>query len=420
MREHFPGYFPPSEQQIKDLWDKCVFVFDANILLNFYRYSDKTRDEFLRALKSMEERIWLPHRAAEEFFTNRLRVISQQEKAYDDTIRTIDELRNDLENARQHPFVSESTMERVQQVFGVLKNELLENQKLHTTRITDDSIQSSVADVFAGRVGEAYEAKRLDEIFADGKVRYSESVPPGFKDQGKADDAGSLAEKCRRYGDLLVWYQILDYAKSTGVSVILVTDDKKEDWWQTFKGRTLGPRPELVQEFLLKTKHSFHMYQADRFLEFANQYLDRGINEAVLSEIREVRLDVEAQQTALERHYHEMARRLEYDALCSKSEVLEERLSTLTQQREELALHRRLIIESLPDDATVSQRAEMVRSIFPTRTDVDAQVAAVEAELAALEWSRRHLMMEMHDVRNRRRPIEQEPGAYADKPRRSG
>lgn len=418
MKKQFPGHFPQSSREIRRLWDTCVFIFDANILLNLYRYSDRTRDEFLQVLTSVSDRIWLPHRAAEEFFANRLSVIGQQEKAYDDTIRTIETLSDDLANARQHPFVSDATMKRVQQVFDKLKQELTSNQKVHTKRITDDSIQSAIAKVFTGRVGEPYDHERLNTIFEEGQQRYAESIPPGFKDQRKSDDSGAHSEKCRKYGDLLVWFQILDQAQSDSVSVILVTDDKKEDWWQTFKGKTLGPRPELVQEFLSKTKHSFHMYQADRFLELARRYLEQDIAETTLSEIREVRRR-DAQRAAIRRREQELDRCEEYDALRNRENAFRERLASLTSKREELRLHQRLIQESIPDDAAESDQAEIFMSLLPQMRKIEAQIQTTQEEIAAVENSRRHLRRNIHDMRMHGRFIEQESRAFADKPRRS-
>ena len=71
--------------------------------------------------------------------------------------------------------------------------------------------------------------------------------------------------------------------------VVLVTDDKKEDWWEKFKGKTVGPRPELVKEFKDRANQTFHMYQADRFLELAREILGERVSEEIVEEIREVR-----------------------------------------------------------------------------------------------------------------------------------
>ena len=80
MQDLFPGYFKDSDSDLKKIWNECLFVFDANILLNLYRYSDSTRDEFINLLKKLNSRIWLPNRSAEEYLNNRLTVIDQQEK----------------------------------------------------------------------------------------------------------------------------------------------------------------------------------------------------------------------------------------------------------------------------------------------------------------------------------------------------
>lgn len=85
MKNNFPGYFPPNNVDVQELWETCLFTVDANILLNMYRYSDHTRREFIKILKAIEDRLWLPHQAAQEYFENRLQVISQQEKAYEET-----------------------------------------------------------------------------------------------------------------------------------------------------------------------------------------------------------------------------------------------------------------------------------------------------------------------------------------------
>ena len=53
MKDLFPGFFKESEANLKKAWDESIFVFDANILLNFYRYSDSTRKELLSLLDKL-------------------------------------------------------------------------------------------------------------------------------------------------------------------------------------------------------------------------------------------------------------------------------------------------------------------------------------------------------------------------------
>jgi len=290
MKNLFPGYFKEDEADIKEIWGKSLFVFDANILLNLYRYSDATKNEFLRIMERVKGSAWLPHRAAEEYLTNRLTVIDQQEKSYDDAIKAIESLKGDLKNSRQHPFVSESTIGEANKAFELLTDELIKNKEVHAKRIFDDEIKSAILKIFDGKVGSGYDKENLDRIVKEGEDRYKQKTPPGFRDAGKASDGDTLSDICRKYGDLLVWYQVIDKSIECGKGVILVTDDKKEDWWERFKGKTIGPRPELVKEFKDRTNNTFHMYQSDRFLNFAVANLGENVSEEIVKEVREVRL----------------------------------------------------------------------------------------------------------------------------------
>jgi len=289
MKDLFPGHFKESERNLKLIWDTSLFVFDANILLNLYRYSDATRNEFLRILDKIKNRVWLPHRAAEEYLNNRLLVIDQQEKSYDNTVKAIESLKQDLDNARQHPFVSKKIMEKVDSVFSELCNELQSNKSVHTSRISNDEIKESIANIFKDSVGAPYENTRLEDLIKEGEERYKQKIPPGFKDSSKTSDSEVFSDKCRRFGDLIVWMQVIDKASEIAKGVVLVTDDKKEDWWEKFKGKTVGPRPELVKEFKDRTNQTFHMYQADRFLELARENLGEPVSKEIVEEIREVR-----------------------------------------------------------------------------------------------------------------------------------
>jgi hypothetical protein len=66
MKKLFPGYFRPNEREIKQIWSEGLIALDANVLLNLFRYSEETREEFLRILNLFKEKLILPKRAAQE------------------------------------------------------------------------------------------------------------------------------------------------------------------------------------------------------------------------------------------------------------------------------------------------------------------------------------------------------------------
>lgn len=292
MKNLFRGYFADDKDVIDSLWSECVFVFDANILLNLYRYSDSTRNEFLHILQTIKQRIWLPNRAAEEYFKNRTKVIYDQSKAYDDSISKINVLKQTFENSRSHPFISSQTKEKTEDVFSLLSDELKESKKVHSTRLTHDQIKAQLAILFENKVGPPFSDDVLNKILDDGKIRYSEKIPPGFEDADKADesdDSISISDRCRRYGDYILWSQILEFAETNNQNVILVTDDNKKDWWEIQNKIAIGPRPELVEEFFNKTGHNIFMYKPDKFLELSKEYLGESITTEAVDEVRALR-----------------------------------------------------------------------------------------------------------------------------------
>ena len=68
--------------------------------------------------------------------------------------------------------------------------------------------------------------------------------------------------------------------------VIFVTDDTKEDWWHVVKGKTQGPRPDLVKEFVRTTGQEFHMYTPAPFLEFASKKFNLSQSSKAVDEAR--------------------------------------------------------------------------------------------------------------------------------------
>ena len=56
MKTLFKEYFYPSETDIKEVWDNSLIVFDTCALLNLYRYTEKTRDDFVNLLESNKGR----------------------------------------------------------------------------------------------------------------------------------------------------------------------------------------------------------------------------------------------------------------------------------------------------------------------------------------------------------------------------
>lgn len=294
MRSMFPGQFRPTTEALRTLWDDCLFVVDANVLLNLYRYSSETRKELERALISVKERVFVPHQAAKEFLKNRLVVTAGQAQEYTKAINSINDLAAVISNKKKHPFLPDAELPRFIDQAKKLVEHLETQQTALLDRLTNDEILEFVQTMFDGNTGKPFDEVTLAGLVAEGDIRYQNEVPPGYKD-GKKDASG---DPYRRYGDLFVWKQLITEGKARDKSVVFVTDDKKEDWWLEQSGRTIGPRTELREEFIAEVQKDFWMYTVDKFIEEAARTSNTTVSEKAIAEIIEVRQEVKAERIA--------------------------------------------------------------------------------------------------------------------------
>lgn len=96
MKNSYKGFRQLSEADFKSLWKTAVFVFDANVLLNLYRYQSPTRDDLLKVLEKLDDRIWIPYHVGLEFERNRLIVIADQKRRFSEVRKTVEKSKNNL------------------------------------------------------------------------------------------------------------------------------------------------------------------------------------------------------------------------------------------------------------------------------------------------------------------------------------
>ncbi len=109
MRDVFPGYFTPTPDDFKQMWDEALVSVDANILLHVYRYSEPLRESLFKLLEKLGDRLWITPQAAEEFLRNRLTVIGTQAGHYHALCKALDEGLARIKGAcRHHPIIDVS------------------------------------------------------------------------------------------------------------------------------------------------------------------------------------------------------------------------------------------------------------------------------------------------------------------------
>jgi len=284
MKNTFKEYHQYTEQEFKTLWENCLFVFDANALLNMYRYSRETVEIYFKVLARLKKnhQLWIPYQVGYEFYENRISVISENEKSYDKILVVLEKTKKEIKtNYKNHPFLDlKKINEEVKQGLSSAEKTIKKAQKNHPKWLENDEVLEKINELFKGDIGENYDTTKLDEIKKEGIGRYDKKIPPGFKDDKK--------DESKKFGDLILWYQIIDKATESKKPIVFISGDVKEDWWLEKDGKRLMPLPQLKKEMYDKANVDFHIYTADRFLELSETDEDK-INERTIKEVRKIR-----------------------------------------------------------------------------------------------------------------------------------
>lgn len=307
MKSKFSGYYSPTAEQYERLWKEAIIVLDTNVLLNLYRLPTVARDELFTALALLKERLWIPHQVALEFQRRRLTVIASERKGIEDALTSASELVEGIKSKvvglqldkRGLGIESKTLLAKLEKANGELLSAI---QNAHNAQLdisASDPIRERLDELLGKRVGPGPNSQEeLNALVADGDDRFREKIPPGFADIDKdrnPNEATFIFDHIkyqRKFGDLILWRQLISHVKQSKIkAVLLITADRKEDWWWREQGKTVGPHPELIREIhRVGETELFWMYSSVQFVEHANKYSAATISTESVAEIKQVTL----------------------------------------------------------------------------------------------------------------------------------
>lgn len=117
MKEKFGVFYNIYEKKdISSIWkDKAtLFVFDTNVLLNLYKYDEKTRNDFINVIKSVEDRIWIPFHVGLEYHRNRMIKIKERQDLINKVIKEFEkiQLKVSIDDSIIGTFLSETLQKK--------------------------------------------------------------------------------------------------------------------------------------------------------------------------------------------------------------------------------------------------------------------------------------------------------------------
>lgn len=372
MKNIFSGWYPKSPDDLKALWEEAIIVPDTNIILHLIRHSARVRGQLMDVFERKKNALWIPYQVGAEFQRRRLDVQQQALDAYDrldeELTSSVNQAKNKFNQYRAHPVIEiDRELSALDVYLSDFEGRMAKAKAKHPTAELTASFDK-VTELFAGRVGAKPAAERIAAIRKEGEDRYAKKIPPGFEDAKKTGDAGD------KFGDLIIWKEMIEKAKADKRPMIFVTDDGKSDWWYIHRGRKIGPHPELVEEFILTTGQQFHIYELLQFLRYAAE-TGSGIQADAVQQIEDtVRADSEAASAM---------------SPTDRSRVLKVLRIELRDKESELDGLIKALIDLPPKMAEeeTTPRDDAKRSLKSRISELTEQVGALRAQLSNLETS---------------------------------
>ncbi|HEL1597722.1 TPA: hypothetical protein TXJ12_001962 [Streptococcus suis] len=316
------------------MYESAILIFDTSSLLELYYYSTDSAIEILEKCNyHFNGRIFLPNHVKFEYDKDRETIIKKQALSYNNVFKKdesvgffakiiyqqemLKKMRIDTENAIKNfeqqfgnrhtqPYFSSTFIEEFKEKVNIFNRSLseledsnifydfedrLKREKDERIAEINNQVEQDVLKDFIEtnfKIGESYSFSKILDIVREGELRYSASVPPGYMDKEK--------QGFQIYGDLIIWKQILEYARLKSSPVIFVSDDTKEDWNEILEGQEQNkkkkktdprkPRYEILLEFNDEVGKKIKKIRLYDFLYELNKQLETKFGSSTLSEIK--------------------------------------------------------------------------------------------------------------------------------------
>jgi hypothetical protein len=288
--------FDTELPSIEDIKDDCLVVLDANVLLFPYKDSKDNLEEITKVYRQLADtaRLIVPAHVAREFVENRPSELANLYKELGDHKS---QFLHDPKNLRLYPLLqSLPKFAELTQLESQIKQQIEGLRKQHSKVMRElleevrswrwnDPVSRAYKSLFSKEVVFEPSIDR-QKLIIEAKKRKDYAIPPGYKDLRGAKDSSTRERNL--YGDLKIWFSILELARR-GKNLIFVSGDGKPDWHHQSNGGSLYPRFELAEEYKRASGgKAFHILRLSELLMLY------GANQETIKEVEQEEVKMES------------------------------------------------------------------------------------------------------------------------------
>lgn len=285
-----------SDEEFNEILSKdYVIIMDTNVLLGLYSCTPDTIQNIVDKFEENIDKFWLPNQVFEEYNRrfNKIREVELNRynkiktevcKAISNTIGSIDKNFNTYSkyNIKEVEDINEEIKSKLKDIIDSTKLSLDKLQKEHSIKSKciaekNDIIYNFINKLKVKSGTNGFTMMELLNIYEEGEKRYKYKMPPGFTDVKKKSEDSNGGE--RKYGDLVVWKECLNYIKNNNKNLIFIENEIKSDWWDYTEKETKIPKI-MSEEFEAVTSKNekFVMVSLDEFIRHISKRFSIDIN----------------------------------------------------------------------------------------------------------------------------------------------
>lgn len=256
LKESMPGFF--IENEPTELTNVVVAI-DTNFLFSLLTVNQKTFEELYKVLEKLNSKnqLFIPNHVAKEYILDAEDTCRKDGVIYSNVNKKVDAFLSNYEQIKNDYKDRVSDFKLIQDKIDSFNKELKEFISKQLNKPDYKKRRESIEKLF-NNIGKPYSRKQLYKLQKELEFRFSAFIPPGFMDNTKKNG--------NKYGDGIIWFQLMDYAKKENKDIIYVTIDVKDDWQINNQFRK-----ELYNEFYLETEKKLFIYNPDELIQIYNK-----------------------------------------------------------------------------------------------------------------------------------------------------
>ncbi len=226
---------------------------DSNVWLNLYTIHPLALIEIVEKIRENKEQFWIPHQVYREFSQNakskkdevieyyknaRVNCIKELERTKDIVGQTFENFRRKQRTDGEE--LKSSVLSDFQAVIQKFKNGYEELEKSYTEELAviceEDIVSELVDEIYENSKTKDFTIMEKAQICEEGEIRYKYKIAPGYTDEEKKSDFDD-GDFYRKYGDLIIWKELLRRVTGTKINTLFIEDEKKKDWFSERGGK---------------------------------------------------------------------------------------------------------------------------------------------------------------------------------------